>query len=192
MTTSSSPSKSTQSTKGASWLPWLATGVALLGVGLPLLWNNKSIGLLLNQTRPLDPHDYLGRANRILQDTPLIDGHNDFPYLIRQQLHNEIYAHDFETQRLTSHSDFQKMREGRMGGQFWSVFVPCQEDILPMIPNNDRKTIKPDLNEPTVCLNTLLLRHFSPCQIFCPVMCLSPAVAKLRLLVGGSRHSRTN
>jgi hypothetical protein len=98
----------------------------------------------------LDPHDYAGRARQILRSTPLIDGHNDFPYLLRHQLHNKIYDHDFEKERLGSQTDFQKMKKGLMGGQFWSVFVPCPEDLLPGVdPMNPNKRV-PELNEPNV------------------------------------------
>ena len=35
--------------------------------------------------------DYSTRTHRLLSQTPLIDGHNDLPFLIRQQLRNQIY-----------------------------------------------------------------------------------------------------
>lgn len=39
----------------------------------------------------IDPLDFRTRAERVLSQTPLIDGHNDLPYLVRLQLHNQIY-----------------------------------------------------------------------------------------------------
>lgn len=78
----------------------------------------------------IDPLDYVSRANRILSTTPLIDGHNDLPYLIRIELKNKIYDRKkfpFST-GLLSHTDERKIREGKLGGQFWSVFVECAED----------------------------------------------------------------
>jgi hypothetical protein len=101
---------------------------------------------------PLDPTDYATRARRILRLTPLIDGHNDFPFLLRQQLRARIYDHDFLTERLACHSDFQKMRQGMMGGQFWSVFVPVPEDLVPGVDLIDESRPNMDLNEPNVCV----------------------------------------
>ncbi|EAS27784.3 dipeptidase 1 [Coccidioides immitis RS] len=78
----------------------------------------------------IDPHDYATRANRILSTTPLIDGHNDLPYLIRLETKNKIYDHEklpFRT-GLLSHTDQIKIQEGKLGGQFWSVFVECATD----------------------------------------------------------------
>ena len=39
----------------------------------------------------VDPTDYSLRTERILSTTPLIDGHNDLPYLLRIELQNKIY-----------------------------------------------------------------------------------------------------
>ncbi|KIX07365.1 uncharacterized protein Z518_02018 [Rhinocladiella mackenziei CBS 650.93] len=95
--------------------------------------------------------DFLERARHILKSTPLVDGHNDFPILVRQQLHNKIYEHDFESERLGSHTDFEKMKRGLMGGQFWSVFIPCPEDLIPGVDLSARPEDKyvPGINEPT-------------------------------------------
>ncbi|KAK5451817.1 hypothetical protein LTS15_007540 [Exophiala xenobiotica] len=103
---------------------------------------------IAHSLNPIEPTDYMARAKRLLQSTPLIDGHNDFPYLIRQQMHNQIYDHDFHKERIGGHSDFQKMKDGMMGGQFWSVYVPCPEDLVPGVDLWDKNKRIPDLNEP--------------------------------------------
>ncbi|EXJ89928.1 hypothetical protein A1O3_02995 [Capronia epimyces CBS 606.96] len=110
------------------------------------LW--EKILLATSKEESIDAKDYLGRAKRILQNSPLIDGHNDFPFLLRQQLHGEIYGHDFEAETLASHTDLWKMRDGMMGGQFWSVYVPCPEDLVPGVDLDDPNKRVPDLNEP--------------------------------------------
>lgn len=78
------------------------------------------------------PTEYLLRAQCILRGTPLIDGHNDFPFILRQQLKFEIYGQDFATLDVGSHTDITKIKKGQLGGQFWSVFVPCSEDLVPV------------------------------------------------------------
>lgn len=39
----------------------------------------------------LDIADYEARVERAMRLTPLIDGHNDLPYLLRLELQNKIY-----------------------------------------------------------------------------------------------------
>lgn len=107
---------------------------------------------VVNKEAQLNRTDYADRARNILETTPLVDGHNDFPFLLRQQLHGQINSHDFEAGRLGSHTDFQKMREGMMGGQFWSVYVSCPEDLVPGVDLKDPNKRIPDLNEPSVRL----------------------------------------
>jgi membrane dipeptidase len=57
------------------------------------------------------------------------DGHNDLPILIRFRYKNEIYGSDFVDRftfgNLTGHVDIPRLRDGKVGGSFWSVFVPC-------------------------------------------------------------------
>lgn len=69
------------------------------------------------------------RIDRILRRTPLIDGHNDLPWEIRDSHGNDLDAVDLngDTRRLTPplHTDIARLREGRLGGQFWSVYVPA-------------------------------------------------------------------
>lgn len=86
-----------------------------------------SVGTWLSPAEtPIDPTDYALRTKSILQTTPLIDGHNDFPWLLRVELHNRIYDGKFDPkQRLLGHTDIGRMRKGMMGGQFWSVHVKC-------------------------------------------------------------------
>jgi len=43
------------------------------------------------QGQKIDALDYEGRVKHILDTTPLIDGHNDLPYLLRIELQNKIY-----------------------------------------------------------------------------------------------------
>lgn len=68
------------------------------------------------------------RARRILERTPLIDGHNDLPWALRQNHGNDPYAVDLSTDLDAStdlHTDIPRLRAGGVGGQFWSVYVPA-------------------------------------------------------------------
>ena len=60
----------------------------------------------------------------ILRDVPLIDGHNDFPLAIRFIHRNHIYGRNFTNEtKLMGQVDFPRLREGRLGAQFWSVYI---------------------------------------------------------------------
>ena len=67
----------------------------------------------------------LERARRVLEASPLIDGHNDLPWEIRnyEPAPFDVEAYDLRT-RTPGHTDIARLREGRVGGQFWSVYIP--------------------------------------------------------------------
>lgn len=67
-------------------------------------------------------------ARRILERTPLIDGHNDLPWALRQTYGNDPHAVDLTANLDAStalHTDIPRLRAGGVGGQFWSVYVPA-------------------------------------------------------------------
>jgi membrane dipeptidase len=72
------------------------------------------------------PNDrYLVRAKRILKTTPLIDGHNDLPWRIREDTiaRGNVDAYDLRTHR-PGQTDLERLRKGMIGAQFWSVYTP--------------------------------------------------------------------
>lgn len=93
------------------------------------------LGLLL--TMPLGAHaldaDYHARLVRVLEEMPLIDGHNDLPWEIRERFNGRLAAVDLaaDTSKLPLAAgaaplmtDIPRLRAGMVGGQFWSVWVP--------------------------------------------------------------------
>ncbi|KEY74646.1 hypothetical protein S7711_08413 [Stachybotrys chartarum IBT 7711] len=99
---------------------WLAGFAAIIAVVV-------GSGVLNEQV--IEPTNYTLRMKTILSSTPLIDGHNDLPYLLRLELQNKINDNTTFTFRkgLASHTDLKRMKEGRVGGQFWSIFVECPD-----------------------------------------------------------------
>ena len=71
----------------------------------------------------------LERVRRILRTTPLIDGHNDLPWAIREdhgeQLSTVDLPPDTRTEPPPLHTDIPRLRQGGVGAQFWSVYVPA-------------------------------------------------------------------
>src|SRR5688572_25005925 len=64
------------------------------------------------------------RARALHRSSPLIDGHNDFPWLVRQNAAGDLALMDISTPKPALMTDIPRMRDGGMGGQFWSVYVP--------------------------------------------------------------------
>ncbi|CAG8070513.1 unnamed protein product [Penicillium salamii] len=77
-------------------------------------------------------HSIDERVQRILTHTPLIDGHDDFPIYVREIYQNHINDEEFTKAfvegGLRGHVDIPRLKQGRVGGSFWSVFVPCPKD----------------------------------------------------------------
>ncbi len=68
---------------------------------------------------------HMERARRILAETPLIDGHNDLPWAIREfeGAPHSVTEYDIEHSP-PGHTDIARLRSGMLGGQFWSVYIP--------------------------------------------------------------------
>jgi membrane dipeptidase len=73
-----------------------------------------------------DP-DLIDRARVLLREHPLIDGHNDLPWQVRQHTDDggDLDSYDL-TRRTPGHTDLPRLRAGGVGGQFWSVYVPAE------------------------------------------------------------------
>ncbi len=67
----------------------------------------------------------LARARRILRASPLVDGHNDLPIVIREDKRapGDVEAYDLR-KRTSGDTDLERLRSGQVGAQFWSVYIP--------------------------------------------------------------------
>lgn len=76
---------------------------------------------------PMPPVDatLVARARDLLRRHPLIDGHNDLPWTIRQdpKAAGDVDAYDLR-RPTPGDTDLERLRAGGIGGQFWSVYVP--------------------------------------------------------------------
>uniref|UniRef100_A0A8C2M1Y3 Dipeptidase 3 n=1 Tax=Cricetulus griseus TaxID=10029 RepID=A0A8C2M1Y3_CRIGR len=65
------------------------------------------------------------QARALMRDFPLVDGHNDLPLLLREQFQNKLQ--DVNLRNFTrGQTSLDRLREGLVGGQFWSAYIPCQ------------------------------------------------------------------
>jgi membrane dipeptidase len=65
----------------------------------------------------------MARARKVLEVAPVVDGHNDLPWVIREKLGGDVERYDISV-RAQFDTDIPRLREGMVGTQFWSVYVP--------------------------------------------------------------------
>ena len=75
------------------------------------------------QSENLAEDDAYRRAVAILDESPVVDTHNDLPWVIREKLDGDVEGYDISV-RARWDTDIPRLREGRVGVQFWSVYVP--------------------------------------------------------------------
>lgn len=100
------------------------------GLGLPFALNP--------QLPPQTQEDRLNVVRRLLKEHPLIDGHNDLPWNLRKFVHNKIFNLNLSalideepwSKSQWSHTDIPRLRQGLLGAQFWSAYVPCKAQHL--------------------------------------------------------------
>ena len=92
--------------------------VALAALAGALLWVGDGI-----QAQA----DFMARARELHAEVPLIDGHNDYPWALRQNNAGRDLAQlDIRVPQPGIMTDIPRLREGGVGGQFWSVYVPAR------------------------------------------------------------------
>ncbi len=68
--------------------------------------------------------DRLDEARALLAEHPVVDGHNDLPWALRQQVRYDLAQRDIaDDQSGHLHTDIPRLRAGGVGAQFWSVYV---------------------------------------------------------------------
>jgi membrane dipeptidase len=93
-----------------------------LGV-LLLIWSASPVRAQAGSAPAEDV--YLARAKRVLSQTPLIDGHNDLSWRIREDsiARGNVDVYDLR-KRTPGHTDLDRLKKGMVGAQFWSVYTP--------------------------------------------------------------------
>ncbi|MEU9348281.1 dipeptidase [Streptomyces sp. NPDC048278] len=75
----------------------------------------------------------LDEARSLLREFPVVDGHNDLPYALREQVRYDLDARDIAAhQNAHLHTDIPRLREGGVGAQYWSVYV--RSDLPGAVP----------------------------------------------------------
>lgn len=111
--------------------------VAVLAVVIGL-----AVGIPLSKRDTGDPN--LDLAHKVLSETPLIDGHNDLPWQMRQFTKNQVHTVNLRENtnqqwlhikkedmaepnypRIYPQTDIPRLKKGMVGAQWWAIFVDC-------------------------------------------------------------------
>jgi membrane dipeptidase len=112
------------------------TSCARSGRRAALLWLALPLALASGAPWAASPQSSdAARVERVLTQTPLIDGHNDLPWEIRERFGSDLNKVDLSanTAALPAPAgspalmtDIPRLRRGHVGAQFWSVFIPVE------------------------------------------------------------------
>jgi membrane dipeptidase len=65
------------------------------------------------------------RARTVMTQSPLVDGHNDLPWAMRERARYDLDKVDIRQPQPALMTDIPRLRKGQVGAQFWSVYVPA-------------------------------------------------------------------
>ncbi|POR35286.1 Dipeptidase [Tolypocladium paradoxum] len=107
-----------------------------LGFWMPIItWTMKRIKTAARDTESGRSHSRSGVFVWLLFNTVWLHydlvhyGHNDFAYMVRGWFRNNLSQPDFDIHAMPiGQTDINRLRKGKLGGQFWSAFVPCPKD----------------------------------------------------------------
>ncbi|MFF0964130.1 dipeptidase [Streptomyces sp. NPDC003703] len=75
----------------------------------------------------------LEQARELLREFPVVDGHNDLPWALREQVRYDLGARDIAVDQAAHlHTDIPRLRAGGVGAQYWSVYV--RSDLPDPVP----------------------------------------------------------
>ena len=84
--------------------------------------------LLLNEARAADRPDVVvtEAARQVHAAGFVFDGHNDLPWTVRTEAGSSFDVADLSKSLPKFHTDIARLRQGNVGAQFWSVYVPAE------------------------------------------------------------------
>ncbi|HEY6434594.1 MAG TPA: dipeptidase, partial [Acetobacteraceae bacterium] len=70
----------------------------------------------------------LRKAVAVMEKLPFVDGHNDLPWVIRNDpiAKGDVAAYDLNRTHQDGDTDIPRLRAGRVGAQVWAAFIPTE------------------------------------------------------------------
>jgi len=97
--------------------------VKIRGVAAAIVCAALALAGLSGAAQTDDP--FLARARALHLSVPMFDGHNDYPWEVRQRAGKDPARLDIRNVRTDTMTDIPRLRQGGVGAQFWSVYVPA-------------------------------------------------------------------
>ncbi|XP_058067316.1 dipeptidase 1-like [Anopheles bellator] len=110
----------------------IAVVITICAIVVPIAVVNSYDDAPSSMGTSTDAVPFIGRD--VLDEVPLIDGHNDLPFAVYLMERNVIKNFHLDTNLKTdplwstsdrSHTDLPRMRQGKVGAQFWVAYVRC-------------------------------------------------------------------
>lgn len=107
------------------------------GIVLVVVVTGIALGVTLHLTVFKNKEEQAAfKGSDVLDEVPLVDGHNDLPWNLYNREKNLLENFDFTSDlRLnprwadsSSHTDLLRLREGKLGGQFWVAYASCDNN----------------------------------------------------------------
>ncbi|MFM9974064.1 MAG: dipeptidase [Beijerinckiaceae bacterium] len=72
----------------------------------------------------------LERAQAFLRRVPLVDGHNDLPYVIRveKEAKGNLAVYNLNREHQETDTDIPRLKRGLVGAQFWAAYCPSNAE----------------------------------------------------------------
>jgi membrane dipeptidase len=77
-------------------------------------------------TKARGPVELTDEARRIHREAIVVDGHNDLPWQFREKNDLSFSRIDLHRPQPELHTDIPRLRQGGLGAQFWSAWVPAE------------------------------------------------------------------
>jgi membrane dipeptidase len=92
-------------------------------VAVPALFALTAAAFSVTRAQANDPN--MARALRVLQTAPVMDGHNDLPWRIREDSVHPMDVEAYDLRKKTpGMTDLARLKAGHVGAQFWSIYIP--------------------------------------------------------------------
>ena len=108
----------------------------LFSLSLLICGATATLGAQTDAASPDASTPYMKRALRVLRTSPVMDGHNDLPWRIREDSTHpgDVEAYDLRS-RTPGMTDLPRLRQGHVGAQFWSIYIPGERTAGTYAPN---------------------------------------------------------
>lgn len=105
---------------------WVCLALLVIGIGGPRSVAAQEVKAVAKTTAPYVPVVVSDEARAIHSRSFVFDGHNDLPWEVRERGSRSFDTIDISKPQPQLHTDIERLQQGGVGAQFWSVYVPAR------------------------------------------------------------------